>query len=224
MNTPHCRLISFDCYGTLIDWETGLLTAMRSALPNLELSDDDILRDFSEMEPRIQGMAYKPYREILREVLFSFAKRCGKTPMSPDALADSIAGWNPFPDTVQALGRLKSKYQLAILSNIDNDLFVATARRLIVPFDHVITAEDVGSYKPNQRNFEMLLERTGMAAGEIIHAGESLFHDIAPARSLGITTAWVNRPNGRTARASKVVETNPAFTVCDLNGLADKMC
>ena len=224
MNSPGYRLISFDCYGTLIDWETGLLTALRAALPGLGLSDDEILGDFAEMEPRIQATGYKSYREVLREVLLSFANRCGKSPLSSDALADSIASWNPFPETVHALGRLKSKYRLAILSNIDNDLFAGTAGRLVVSFDHVITAEEAGAYKPNRRNFEMLLQRTGMAPGEIIHVGESLFHDIAPAQGLGITTVWVNRSNGRTARASKTADTKPDVTVCDLNALAERIC
>ena len=223
MNNPDCRLISFDCYGTLIDWETGLLTALRSALPSLDLSDEEILVAFAEIEPQIQATKYKSYRVVLREVLLSFANRCGKCPVNSDALANSIATWNPFPETVDALRRLKSKYQLAIVSNIDNDLFAATAHRLIVPFDHVITAEAVGAYKPNHRNFEMLLERTGMKAREIVHVGESLFHDIAPARALGITTVWVNRSNGRTARASKFVATDPDVTVGDLDALAEKM-
>lgn len=224
INTLGYRLISFDCYGTLIDWETGLLNALRAALPSLDLSEDEFLAKFAEMEPQIQANGYKTYREVLREVLFSFANRCGKGPLDPDALANSIPGWNPFPETISALRRLKAEYRLAVLSNIDNDLFAATARRLAVSFDHVITAEDVGAYKPNLRNFEMLLQRTGMTPGEIIHVGESLFHDIAPARALGIKTVWVNRSNGRTARASKFVDTKPDLTVCDLNALAERMC
>lgn len=219
-----CRLISFDCYGTLIDWETGLLAALRAALPGLALSDDEILGHFAKIEPQIQANGYKSYREVLREVLFSFANRCAKGPLDADALANSIAGWNAFPETVQALGRLKSGYRLAVLSNVDNDLFAATARRLVVPFDHVVTAEDVGAYKPHPQNFEMLLRRTGMTPREVIHVGESLFHDIAPARALGIKTVWVNRSNGRTARASKFVDTKPDLTVCDLNALAERMC
>lgn len=224
MNTLGCRLISFDCYGTLIDWEAGLLKALRAALPSLDLSDDELLTQFAEIEPQIQANEHKTYREVLREVLLSFANRCGKSPLDSKALANSIASWTPFPETVHALGRLKLNYRLAILSNIDNDLFAGTARRLAMPFDHVITSEDVGAYKPNPRNFEMLLRRTGMTSGEIIHVGESLFHDIAPARALGIKTVWVNRSNGRTARASKFVNTKPDLTVCDLNALAEGMC
>src|ERR1051326_5072653 len=97
MNNPDCRLISFDCYGTLIDWETGLLTALRSALPSLDLSDEEILVAFAEIEPQIQATKYKSYRVVLREVLLSFANRCGKCPVNSDALANSIATWNPFP-------------------------------------------------------------------------------------------------------------------------------
>lgn len=219
-----CRLISFDCYGTLIDWETGLLTALRAALPGLGLSDDEILGDFAEMEPQIQAGKYTSYRMVLRNVLLSFSNRCGKSPLDSNALANSIASWNPFPETVHALGRLKLNYRLAILSNIDKDLFAGTACRLGIPFDHVITSEDAGSYKPNPRNFEMLLRRTGMTSREIIHVGESLFHDIAPARALGIPTVWVNRSNDRTTRASKFVHTKPDLTVCDLNALAEAMC
>ncbi|HVV70506.1 MAG TPA: haloacid dehalogenase type II [Verrucomicrobiae bacterium] len=224
MNTPDIRCISFDCYGTLIDWETGLLTALHATLPGLALSDDEILTMFAEIEPQIQATGYKSYRVVLREVLQAFANRCHCAPLEPDAIANSIASWKPFPDTAQALERMKSRFRMAVLSNIDNDLFVATTRRLSVPFDYVITAQEVGAYKPSRRNFEMLLERTGLRPREVLHVAESLFHDIAPAQALGIPTVWVNRANGRSARASKLADTTPDVTVCDLNALADRIC
>lgn len=220
------QVISFDCYGTLIDWESGILGALRQLAQarGVVLADDVILSAYSEIEPRLQGAAYRSYRAILKDLAGEFARRFGfeATEAECNALPESIARWEPFADTVPALRALKAQYKLAIVSNIDNDLIAATLRRLEVPFDWVVTAEEVRSYKPGRAHFEELLHRTGLPRGAHLHAAESLFHDIAPARALGIPNVWVQRANpARSAKASRVADVVPGRTVADLRGLAD---
>lgn len=226
MDLSRFQLLSFDCYGTLIDWETGILGALRPLLQRHQqrIPDPDLLRLYAELEAEQEAGEYKPYREILASVVRQFGIRLGFSPTPEEAasLAGSIAGWLPFPDTVDALRRLKARYKLAILSNIDDDLFADSARRLQVPFDLVITAQQCRSYKPSLNNFRKLLERTGGGAQAILHCAESRFHDVAPARQLGIATVWVNRHADRPgASASGVGSAIPDLEVPDLKTLAD---
>jgi len=219
-------LISFDCYGTLIDWERGLTGFFQPLLQakGIQASGSDVLAAYSEMEPLQQSSPYRLYREVLRGVVFAFGQRFGFQPSSDEAdgLAESLKTWEPFPDTVPALRRLARNHRLAILSNIDRDLFAATARRLEVPFDLVITAEEVRSYKPARPHFETLLARSGLATAAHLHAAESLYHDIAPARALWIPCVWVRRSaQPGQATASRQAETEPDATVADLTALAD---
>ena len=137
-----------------------------------------------------------------------------------NGLAESIAGWKPFPDTVPGLRRLKSGYRLGILSNIDDELFALTAKQLEVAFDVVVTAEQARAYKPSRRNFELLLDRLGVAKDKLLHAAESLYHDVAPAREMGIATVWVNRRQGRAAAASRLAEVKPDIEVATVGELA----
>ena len=138
-----------------------------------------------------------------------------------DGLAQSIKSWEPFPDTVPALRRLKSRYKLAILSNIDDDLFAFTAAKLEVQFDCVVTAQQVRSYKPSLHNFETLLDRLGIERDRLLHVAESLYHDVVPAHSLGIATVWVNRRQGKTAAATRLVAAQPDLDVPTVAALAD---
>ena len=216
--------LSFDCYGTLIDWETGILGSMQSLLERKGrfLSDGELLNLYSEFEPRAQSSPYRSYREVLSQVVRDFGRelRFPVTPADATALADSITGWEPFPDTVAALQRLKTRYKLAILSNIDDDLFAYSAAKLEVSFDCVLTAQRLRSYKPSAENFRALLRRLGIPQNRLLHAAESLFHDIAPARHLGIATVRVNRGQGSPA-ASKRAPISPDLEVRDLRELAD---
>ena len=159
----HFEYLSFDCYGTLIDWESGILGYLRPLLRNkgCEVSDALILSRYSEFEPRQQEAPYRRYREVLASVVRDFARdlRFQVSTQEADGLADSVASWDPFPDTVPALTRLKSRYKLAVLSNIDDDLFAFTAPKLGVELDCVVTAQQAQGYKPSLRNFELLLER-----------------------------------------------------------------
>jgi len=216
--------LSFDCYGTLIDWESGILGYLRPLLERKHclVSDELILNSYSEFEPRQQAGPYRSYREVLAGVVRDFARELGFEVSSAQeaGLADSIAKWEPFPDTVPALDRLKSRYKLAILSNIDDDLFAYSARKLQVSLDCVVTAQQVRSYKPSLENFETLLRRLTVPRARLLHVAESLYHDVAPARQLGIATVWVNRRHAKTAAASKLAAVQADLEVRDLEELA----
>lgn len=215
--------LSFDCYGTLIDWESGILGYLRPLLQLKGRSDAEILNFYSEFEPREQAGAYRTYREVLASVVRDFARelRFEVTESEASALAGSIADWEPFPDTVPALRRLQQRYRLAILSNIDEELFAYSERKLEVQFDCVITAQQLRSYKPSLLNFEALLRRLAVAPNRLLHVAESLYHDVASAHSLGIATVWVNRRQGRAAAASRLADVQPDIEVADLEKLAE---
>ncbi len=217
--------LSFDCYGTLINWEQGILGYLRPLLQrrSCKISDDELLNLYSEFEPREQAGQYRLYREVLESVIRDFARELHFDVSEAEAsgLAESIHNWQPFADTVAGLRRLHSRYKLAILSNIDDDLFAWSAAKLEVPFDCVVTAQQARSYKPSLRNFETLLERIAVPREHLLHVAESLYHDVAPARSLGIATVWVNRRQGRQAAATKFVEACPDVEVATISALAD---
>jgi 2-haloacid dehalogenase len=211
----------------LIDWETGIFSALRPILQAHEksLSDAAILELYAEFEAGAELGEFKTYRQVLRSVVIEFGNRLGFTPSEAeiDSLANSMAHWAPFPDTAGALLRLKSKYQLAIISNVDDSLFSFSAPKLRVGFDHVITAEQARCYKPNIKIFKLALGRTGMAPENILHVGQSIYHDVLPAQSLGIATVWVNRPSPRpNGGAAKSATGKPDLEVSDLKSLADR--
>ena len=220
--------ISFDCYGTLIDWESGILgylgPLLRSKVP--QLTDAAILSVYSLSEPQEQAKPYRPYRDVLASVVQAFGHdvlgglHFAVSEQEAAGLAHSIRHWQPFSDTIPALRILKRKYKLAILSNIDDDLFAYSAQKLQVPFDCVVTAQQAQSYKPSLNNFELLLKRLSVPRSRLLHVAESLFHDIAPANSLGIHAVWVNRRQGKAAAASKLVAAKPDLEVRDLAELA----
>jgi len=216
--------VSFDCYGTLIDWESGILAYLRPLLRSKQrdVSDGEILSLYSEFEPRQQCQTYRTYREILAAVVRDFAKRFDFAVSDGEAagLAESIRNWQPFPDTAAALRRLKTRYKLAVLSNIDDDLFALTAPKLGVELDLLVTAQQVRSYKPSLRNFETLLQNLPVSHERLLHAAESLYHDVVPARSLGIATVWVNRRQGKPAAATKLVDAHPDLEVATVEELA----
>jgi 2-haloacid dehalogenase len=219
-------VITFDCYGTLIDWETGILDALRPLRERAGAyaSDGDVLEMYAALERALEAGDYLCYRDVLRGVMRGLAQRLG-APLDGvdlDALAKALPGWPPFSDTLDSLRRLRKHKRLAVISNADRDLFAATARTLEVPFDWIITAEDVGSYKPCHRNFTQALVTMGISGERVLHAAQSRFHDIAPARELGIACVWVNRRHGRPgegATAPSLAE--PDLEVHDLRTLAD---
>lgn len=220
------RVITFDCYGTLIDWESGILNALRPILSThgAQVSDAEILSIYSELELEYESGDYRSYREILSEVVRGFGNRLRfrATPQEEQSLPDSVSNWLPFPDTVAALHKLKSRFQLAIISNIDDELFAASARRLEVDFNAVVTASQARAYKPSTKIFALAENRLGVDRREWLHAGQSMYHDVIPAKSLGISNVWVNRPSARPgAGAAKKAAAEPDLEVRSLAELAD---
>ena len=219
------QVMTFDCYGTLIDWETGIFSALRPLLAahGKTISDFELLNLYSELESEAERGEFRAYREVLKSVVRGFGERLGFQPTESQvrSLPDSLAGWPPFPDTVAALHKLKSRYCLVILSNVDDDLFAPTARRLEVNFDRVITAQQAGAYKPSLKMFQLAEERLGVAPAQWLHVGQSIYHDVIPAQSLGIATVWVKRPSPRPgAGAAKAASGEPDLEVPDLKTLA----
>jgi len=212
--------LTFDCYGTLIDWESGLLAVLRPVLQShaKDLSTEQILEFYAELEPKAQN-PYRRYREVLAQVVRGFGERLGFEVSEAEAqsLPQSVKDWLPFPDTVASLEKLKARYKLAIISNTDDDLFAGTARHLKVSFDEVITAEQAEAYKPSPAPFRLALERLGLSQDRVLHVGQSIYHDVLPAKSLGIATALVFR---RGYGATRAVEGEPDLIVPDLKTLA----
>jgi 2-haloacid dehalogenase len=220
------QIITFDCYGTLIDWESGILGAIRPILSahGAHLSDPEILRMYGEIEADEESGEYQPYREILQAVVRGFGTRLGFAPSEKEqqSLPNSLASWKPFPDTVAALRQLKQKFKLGILSNIDEDLFTATAPQLAVDFDYVITASQAHAYKPSLEIFRLAQKRMDLSVERWLHAGQSIYHDVIPAQSLGISTVWVNRPSPRpNSGAAKPAQARPDVEVSSLQELAN---
>ena len=219
------RVITFDCYGTLVDWETGILGALRPILEQHGVTVDDrtLLEMYAQSEAAIEAGPYKRYREVLAEVVRKFGGRFGFEASAEEqaSLADSIQRWEPFPDTNEALRRLKTKYKLGIISNIDDELFAWSSAKMGDAFDFVITAQQAGSYKPSRNNFEVALDRIGVPKQQMLHAAESLYHDIAPTREMGIRNAWVYRRAGKEGfGATKPADAKPDVKVKSLRELA----
>jgi 2-haloacid dehalogenase len=219
------KVLTFDCYGTMIDWETGIFSAMRPILNahDKNIPDATLLELYSELELRAEQGEYLRYRDVLQSVVRGFGKRLefSLTDAEVRSLPESLANWQPFPDTVESLRNLKTRYQLAVMSNVDDDLFASTAPKLGVAFDHVITAQQAGCYKPCMRMFKLAEDRIGVSREQWLHVGQSIFHDVIPAQSLGIATVWVNRPSPRPGSgAAKAASGKPDLEVPNLSTLA----
>jgi len=189
-------VITFDCYGTLIDWDAGIRAAFARTIEETGAGLDPrrVLEVYEEVEAEVEAERYRRYREVLTETTRRIAGRLGWA--LPEAragfLAESLPGWIPFPDTNAALERLfKAGYRLGILSNVDDDLLAGTRRHFTVPFEPIVTAQQVGSYKPAAGHFATARARLGDARW--LHAAQSHFHDVTPARRHGVASAWINR-------------------------------
>jgi 2-haloalkanoic acid dehalogenase type II len=194
--------LTFDCYGTLIDWEAGILAALRTVLPAGAADDDTLLTEYAEAEGAIERGPYRRYREVTGDAMATVARAHGAEPTPDDVarLGGSVVDWPAFPDSHDALARLKKRFRLGVLTNCDDDLFAASNRRLGVDFDWIVTAQQVGSYKPDPRNFAALTERLtadGIPKERILHVAQSLFHDHAPAQRLGFRSVWIDRRHDR---------------------------
>ena len=177
---------------------------------------------YAELEFAAEQQDYLNYRDVLQFVVRGFGKRLGFTPTEAEvrSLPESVKTWQPFPDTIAALQKLKRRYQLAVISNIDDDLFALTSPKLKVPFDQVITAQQARCYKPCSKIFRLAQKRLGVSPGKWLHVGQSIYHDVIPATSLGIATVWVNRPSPRAgAGATKAATAKPNLEVSSLAAL-----
>ena len=228
INFKNYKALSFDCYGTLIDWESGILGALRPVLLThaIDLSDDEILELYSGMEAEAEEGEYVRYREVLNQVVRKIGERLGfvPTPAELDSLAKSLKGWKPFPDTVRALQTLRQSFRLAVISNIDDDLFALSAKYLKVEFDRVITAEQAKAYKPSLHIFKLAVARIGVAPERILHVAQSTYHDIRPAKTMGLSTVWVNRRTGKKGfGATPSASARPDLELPDLKTLVSIM-
>jgi len=219
------EILTFDCYGTLINWEAGLLAALHRILAahGKKIDDAALLKLYGDFEQLCEQGEFRPYREVLESVVRRFGAQLGFIPNDDEArsLPNSLASWKPWPDTVASLHQLKSRFRLAILSNVDDDLFAATRPQLEVEFDEVITAQQARAYKPSLKIFELALSRIKVPAHRVLHVGQSIYHDIIPAQSLGLATVWVNRPSTRPGvGAVKAAEGKPDLEVSSLAELA----
>lgn len=222
------KALTFDCYGTLIDWETGIWDAFQPLISfngGHNISRRATLEAFGVHESRVEGQAPGlPYPEVLARVHQAVAAGFGmqSSPGLDLDFSQSLPHWPAFPDTAEALRFLKQHYRLVILSNVSRDGFTASNRKLGVEFDAVYTAEDIGSYKPDPANFDFLLEHLrsdlGLQPSEVLHTAQSLFHDHVPAQKLGLATAWIDRQMlssngdwGATARLDEVPKTDFLF-------------
>jgi 2-haloacid dehalogenase len=185
------RWLTFDCYGTLVDWRAGIAGAIKTVAPG---ESERLLPMYYRHEVQVQAEGFRPYREVLHEALLRAVAEAGLT-LGPGAgwiLSDTLPDWPVFPDVGPALGKLREEgWQLGILSNIDPDLFAQTRQRLPVPVDAVVTAQDVGSYKPAHGHF--LRFRETYRPDVQVHVAQSWFHDVVPANRLGIPAIWINR-------------------------------
>jgi 2-haloalkanoic acid dehalogenase type II len=205
MSRPY-DVITFDCYGTLIDWREGIADAFvrAAAADGVAVDRETLLPMYIELEAQVEAEAHRRYRDVLAETARRIAPRLGWA-QGPDRarfLPESLPAWPAFPDTNRTLERLAAAgYRLGILSNTDDDLLAASRRHFTVPFEILVTAERVGSYKPAHGHF---LEARKLIAGAAwLHAAQSYFHDVVPARGLGIPVAWINRHGERPAGAAR---------------------
>lgn len=197
--------LSFDCYGTLIDWEAGLLAVLGpwARRSGLALDDEQLLVAYSGHEAAAEaGHPAEPYPGILARSFRALGAGLGAQVSDADAaaLAGSVPDWPVFPDSPAALAALGQRYQLIILSNVDRASFAGSQTRLGATFASVLTAQDIGSYKPSPRNFAALKAQAGqlgIGAGRLLHVAQSLFHDHVPAKQAGLPTVWINRRHDR---------------------------
>jgi 2-haloacid dehalogenase/putative hydrolase of the HAD superfamily len=223
MNEHDFDIITFDCYGTLIDWEGGITSAFQqeAARAGAMLDANAIIEAYHQAEPDVESVAYLPYREVLAETARRVADKLELViaPERANLLAESLPHWTPFPDTNAALERLAKRFQLGILSNIDDDLLAATRQLFTVDFELIVTAQQVKSYKPGLAHFNEA--RARMGDKRWLHAAQSYFHDVVPASKLQIPSAWVNRKHEQVAAGGPRpdIEVNNLIELANLLGV-----
>jgi 2-haloacid dehalogenase len=220
-------VLTFDTYGTLIDWEAGIASALRTALPTLAgRSDDELCERFAAHESAAE-VPYQPYRGVLADSLRAVAR---DSDLAVDAatvarFSESVRDWPAFPDSAAALARLHERFKLAVITNCDTDLFAASSARLGVEFDWAITAQVAGSYKPDLNSFHVAFDTIEAPRERILHVAQSLFHDHVPAKALGMTTVWIDRRHDRPGfGATPPASATPDARFESMQAFADAAC
>ncbi len=213
--------LTFDVYGTLIDWETGLLEAFRPVLAahGVAADDDDLLARYARHEAAAETGPYQRYRDVLAAGLRGVGEELGFQPTDEELarFGGSVVDWPAFPDSVEGLARLRERFRLGVITNCDDDLFDASNERLGRPFTWVVTAEQVGAYKPDPRNLRTVLARVGLPQERVLHVAQSLYHDHAPAGRIGLRSVWIDRRHDRSGSgATPAAEARPDATFPDL--------
>jgi 2-haloacid dehalogenase len=218
--------LTFDCYGTLIDWEHGILNAFQLVLSrhDVRLTDDELLERYAKHEEAIERGEYRVYREVLAASARGVCTDLGVKP-SDRAITEfstSVGDWPAFADSAAALRQLKTRFRLGVLTNCDDDLFAGSNRRLGVDFDWVVTAEQARGYKPRTSNFEALFARVDVPRERILHVAQSLFHDHVPAKALGMTTVWIDRRHDKPGfGATPPADATPDLVCPDMRSFAE---
>lgn len=220
------EVLTFDCYGTLIDWETGLIDAVQPILAahGVDMADEELLERYAHYEAALEAGPYQPYRAILAGALGGIAGELGAEVTSGElsTFSESVADWPAFEDSMDALRRLADRYRLGVITNCDDDLFAASARRLDATFEWVVTAEQARAYKPSSAPFSLALKAIDVPRERVLHVAQSLYHDHVPARELGLATVWVNRRQGRAGSgATPPADVTPDLEVPDLATLVE---
>jgi 2-haloalkanoic acid dehalogenase type II len=218
--------LTFDCFGTLVDWETGLARALRASLPGADATDDELLERYSDHEAAAERAPYRPYRDVMATAARGVAADLDQ-PLGDGgaAVAASLPSWPAFPDSTAAVRRLQQRYRLSPITNCDTELFLQAAATLGVQFDWMVTAEMAGAYKPDHRPFELAFETIPAPRRRILHVAQSLFHDHVPARELGLDSVWIDRRHGRQGRGAtpEAAEVSPLATFPDMASFAEAM-
>src|SRR6266566_3330881 len=205
------RWATFDCYGTLIDWNGGLRRTLADVFG--EERADGQLERYHDIEPALQADGSRRYRDVMTQAM----RELGATQDEAEALARSLPSWEPFPDVLAALEEARGRgWKLAILSNTDRDFIDASIDRIGVPFELAIVASEIGSYKPAHRHWERFFEQTGAARNRHVHVAQSYFHDVVPAMQLGLRSIWINRLGER-------AEPPPSRELAELSRLPDTL-
>jgi 2-haloacid dehalogenase len=229
LNLASITVLTFDCYGTLIDWETGLRTELLGIFANHNATwpGERVLEDFAEFEAVAERGPYRTYRKVLTECLLGLGERYKFSPTTAELarFSASVGDWPAFADSAAGLARFKGRYRLAPITNCDDDLFALSNQKLGITFDWIITAQQAGSYKPSLNNFTFALNKIGVPMENVLHIAQSLFHDHAPAKYLGWRTAWINRRAGKAGHgATPPAHAAPDLEFPDLMSAADALC
>ena len=216
--------LTFDCYGTLVDWERGILDGIRAAVGDrLAVPDEELLEAYSRHETALEAGEYLPYREVVAAALRGICADRGVEVGDAEAAAfgDSVGDWPPFPDSAAALAGLAERFRLGVITNCDDDLFARSRARLGAHFSWIVTAQQARGYKPRIENFELAFERIDVPRERIIHVAQSLFHDHIPAKQLGMTTIWIDRRGDRRGSgATPPASASPDMTFADMQSFA----